>query len=107
MSGLEEINRNREALRINQAMLKINNHNIGENHTLRQLLSIKQVATILGDDDKPLDESTIRNYCRTSYEQANGFKLERYKFGGKVFFHADQLIDFIEKCSGRKLPYSK
>ena len=106
MSGIEEINKLKEVRRINSELVRINNHNISENHTLRRFLTIKQLATILGDDDNPIDETTIRNYCRPAYEIAHGYKLERYKFGGKIIFLDEDVIDFIEKCSGRKPPRS-
>jgi len=107
MSGIEEINKFNEARRINAELVKINNHNISENHTLRKFLTLKQLATLLGDDDKPIDETTIRNWCRPSYEQANGFKLKRFKIGGKLLFLDDDVLDFIEQCSGRTVLRSK
>ena len=107
MSGIDEINKFNEARRINAELMRINNHNISENHTLRKFLTLKQLATILGDDDKPIDETTIRNWCRPSYEQANGFKLRRFKIGGKILFLDDDVLDFIEQCSGRTVPRSE
>ena len=107
MAGVEDINRSREVYRRNQELMRINNHNISENDTLRRFLTIKQVCAILGDDEKPLSQDTIRNYIREDYKIRNGFKLKSFKLGGNVLIHADELVEFIENCSGRKVPYSK